>query len=109
MIINFNEQELQEFPNFKGGEKSLNAKMFFDGMNRIICGELEPGASIGMHLNETNSEIIYILEGKGVVKVEGGEEAVEAGNCHYCPKGHSHSLVNNSDAVLKFLGVVPEQ
>ena len=49
MIINFNEQELQEFPNFKGGEKSLNAKMFFDGMNRIIYGELEPGASIGMH------------------------------------------------------------
>lgn len=83
--------------------------MFFDGMNRIIYGELEPGASIGMHLHETNSEIIYILEGKGVVKVEGGEEAVEAGNCHYCPKGHSHSLVNNSDAVLKFLGVVPEQ
>ncbi len=109
MIINFNEQELQEFPNFKGGEKSLNAKMFFDGTNRIIYGELEPGASIGMHLHETNSEIIYILEGKGIVKVEGGEEAVEAGNCHYCPKGHSHSLVNNSDAVLKFLGVVPEQ
>ena len=108
MIINFNEQELQEFPNFKGGEKSLNAKMFFDGMNRIIYGELEPGASIGMHLHETNSEIIYILEGKGVVKVEGGEEAVGAGNCHYCPKGHSHSMINYVTEDIVFYAVVPE-
>ncbi len=27
----------------------------------------------------------------------------------YCPKGHPHSLVNDSDADLVFFAVVPEQ
>ena len=29
--------------------------------------------------------------------------------CHYCPKGHTHSLINDSDAGLTFLAVIPEQ
>ena len=49
MNFNYNEQEYEEFPNFKGGEKSLYAKMFHDEKNRIIYGKLIPGASIGVH------------------------------------------------------------
>ena len=60
MNFNYNKQEYEEFPNFKGGEKSLYAKMFHDEKNRIIYGKLIPGASIGVHTHETNSEIIYI-------------------------------------------------
>mgnify|MGYP000193140896 CR=1 FL=1 len=40
MNFNYNEQEYEEFPNFKGGEKSLYAKMFHDEKNRIIYGKL---------------------------------------------------------------------
>ena len=109
MILNLKEQEFENFPNFKGGEKSLDAKMFFDGKNRIIFGKLPVGGSIGEHTHETNSEIIYILEGKGTVLMDGEYEDVEAGVCHYCPKGHTHSLMNNSDALLTFFAVVPEQ
>lgn len=58
MNFNYHEQEYEEFPNFKGGEKSLYAKMFHDEKNRIIYGKLIPGASIGVHTHETNSEII---------------------------------------------------
>ena len=83
--------------------------MFFDGNNRIIFGKLPVGGSIGEHTHETNSEIIYILEGKGTVLMDGEYEDVEAGVCHYCPKGHTHSLMNNSDAPLTFFAVVPEQ
>ena len=36
MKIAYPEIEAKEFPNFKGGEKSLMAKMFFDGKNRIL-------------------------------------------------------------------------
>ena len=46
MNFNYHEQEYEEFPNFKGGEKSLYAKMFHDEKNRIIYGKLIPGASI---------------------------------------------------------------
>ena len=36
------------------------------------------------------------------------EEILRPGDCHYCPQGHSHSFINESDADLIFLGVVPE-
>ena len=74
MNFNYNEQEYEEFPNFKGGEKSLYAKMFHDEKNRIIYGKLIPGASIGVHTHETNSEIIYITKGTGRVLMDGEYE-----------------------------------
>ena len=36
------------------------------------------------------------------------EELLKAGDCHYCPKGHAHSLINNSEQDLIFYAVVPE-
>lgn len=109
MIIDFNSMEETVMPNFLGGEGALRAKMFSDERNRILHGVLEPGCSIGYHAHETSSEIIYVLSGTGVVKVEDGEEPVKAGECHYCPKGHSHSLINNSEGPLEFFAVVPQQ
>ena len=108
MIIDFKNTEATVIPNFKGGEKSLTAKMYFDGVNRILHGVLESGASIGLHTHETNSETIYILKGKGVVLYDGEYEKLEEGMCHHCPKGHTHSLINDSDADLEFFAVVPE-
>ena len=92
----------------RGGEKDVTASMFVDDNNRIMYGKLEPGASIGMHTHETNSEIIYILSGKGKVLFEGEYELVSAGLCHYCPQGCSHSLINDSNDNLTFFAVVPE-
>lgn len=109
MIIDFNNEQAKVIPNFKGGEKSISAKMHFDGVNRILHGVLESGASIGLHTHETNSEIIYFLSGRGKVLYDGKYETVEQGMCHYCPKGHSHSLINDSDNDLVFFAVVPEQ
>lgn len=109
MIIDFHSMEETVMPNFLDGEGALRAKMFVDERNRILHGVLEPGCSIGYHTHETSSEIIYILSGTGVVKVEDGEEPVKAGQCHYCPKGHAHSLINNSEGLLEFFAVVPQQ
>ena len=109
MIINFMEQEEEIFPNFKDGEKEYAAKMNFDGQNRIMHGRLIPGASIGLHTHDTNSEIIYVLHGQGKVLYDGDEERVEAGMCHYCPKGHTHSLINDTEKELVFFAVVSEQ
>ena len=50
--------------------------MNIDKNNKILLGTLEPGASIGLHTHETNSEIIYILSGKGKVLFEGEYELV---------------------------------
>ena len=108
MIIDFNSMPVTALPNFKGGEKELNAKMYFDGTHRILHGELQPGASIGMHTHDTSSETIFVVGGHGTVIYDGTSADIAASQCHYCPKGHSHSLVNTGDEDLVFHAVVPE-
>lgn len=108
MKINFDEIKETIIPQFRGGEKNTRAKMFVDENNKIMQGFLEPGASIGMHAHDTSSEIIYILSGNAEVLFDNGMENLSAGECHYCPKGHSHSLINAGNDDLVFFAVVPE-
>jgi len=87
----------------------MMAKMVVDDKNKIIVGNLIPGATIGKHTHETSSEIIYILEGHGTSYVDDEETKVGPGFCQYCPKGHSHQLINTGTKDLIFFAVVPEQ
>lgn len=110
MIIDFPNMPVEVIPSFKGGEKELSVQMFFDGTNRIMHGVLEPGASIGMHTHEGNSEILFVLAGHGTIIEDGEAHQLIVGQCTYCPKGHTHSLVNTADeGNLEFYAVVPQQ
>lgn len=107
MVFCYKEMEEKVLPHFNGGEKELHAKMYVDNHNKILLGRLEPGATIGLHTHDTSSEVIYVLEGCGKVLYDGSYEKVEAGICHYCPRGHAHSLINDSEEDLVFFAVVP--
>ena len=109
MLIDFAAMEEQIIPHMRGGEKEAAMRIHTDDMGKIMKGRLIPGASIGLHTHETNCEIIYVLEGTGKVLCDGAYEPLAAGSCHYCPKGHVHSLINDSAADLIFFAVVPEQ
>ena len=109
MILDFANIEAQTLKNFKGGEKEVVANMHVDEMNRIFKGKLVPGASIGLHTHDTSSEIIFILSGTGKAVYDGKEERVAPGMCHYCPKGHSHSFVNDGTEDMYIYAVVAEQ
>lgn len=108
MIIDYDKVEEKAIPNFKGGEKTFNVKMFTDENNKIMMGRLEAGASIGLHTHEGNSEIILISEGKGKVLYNGEYLPLKTGDVHYCPMGQEHSLINDSNEDLKFFAVVGE-
>lgn len=109
MIIDFKEIPEKSLERFKGGEKEFNPRMYVDERNKIMRGRLQSGASIGLHTHEDDCEIIFITEGRGTVLMDGVYEDVREGLCHYCPKGHSHSLINNSDSDLLFYAVVAQQ
>lgn len=108
MRIDFNTMETTVIPHFRGGEKEVSSEMFVDAYNKIMRGRLISGASIGLHTHETSSEIIYILSGTGKAFCDGAYEDLSAGKCHYCPKGHTHSLINDGNGDLVFFAVVPE-
>ena len=109
MIFDLKNEAPKDIPNFKGGEKFFRAKIHDDGVNKIIHGTLVPGATIGEHTHEDDSEIIYFLSGHGYMIFDGEKESVEAGMCHYCPKGHTHCMINDSGDDLVFFAVVPKQ
>ena len=37
-----------------------------------------------------------------------GCEPLSAGSCHYCPRGHAHSLMNCGSEDLIFFAIVPQ-
>ena len=107
MKIIFDQIEETVIPHMRGGEGQLAARMFTDGDNRIMRGVLSPGCSIGLHTHDGSSEIICILSGAGKVLYDGTYEPLSPGDCHYCPRGHEHSLINDSGEDLAFFAVIP--
>ena len=109
MTIDFNKIEEVANPRFKGGEGDTMFRTFNDGQNKIMRGRLDVGCSIGYHTHESNSEIIFILGGEARCLYDDGEERLTAGDCHYCPRGHSHSLINaSSTEPLEYFAIVAE-
>lgn len=109
MITDYSQMEWKANPNFKDGEGIFYNKMFTDGVNKMMHGRLPSGASIGYHKHEGSCEMIFILEGEGTVLYDGEKNPIKAGCVHYCPEGHSHSLINSSSEDLVFYAVVPKQ
>ena len=108
MLINFNSQEEQIFENMNGGSGRVHAKMFMNSSGKVIISRLEPGASIGLHTQNNGNDINFIVSGNGKVVCDGIEEILTAGNCHYCPKGSSHSIINAGTEDLVLYTVVDE-
>lgn len=108
MLIDLNAIPETIVPHMRDGEKEVHLRKYQDEHGKILRGKLIPGATIGLHVHDTSYEVIYILSGTGKVLYEGEYEPLQAGSCHYCPKGKGHSLINDSDGDLEFLAVIPE-
>lgn len=107
MVIDFKNIKEEKIMNFKGGEGELDTSNFVDTDNRIMLSRLMPGASSGYHKHEGNCEIVYIVSGEATFIYDGKEEVVKAGQVHYCPNGHSHSMINKTNQELVYFAVVP--
>ncbi len=63
--------------------------------------ELEPEGWLGHHRHQP-SEIYYLLEGEGIVTIEGAEHAVRAGTAVYIPGDNEHGIRNTGSGRLRF-------
>jgi uncharacterized cupin superfamily protein len=79
MLINFNEIKEAVFSGMNGGEGTMTVRMFNDSKYRIIPTKLHPGASNGLHKQESGDDINYILSGTGKAICDGKEEILTAG------------------------------
>ena len=108
-MIDFTTIPESSHPHFKGGEGTFFAHMAGDGLCKILQGRLPAGATIGLHTHEDSAEIIFFLAGTGKMLLDGAEAPIAPGLCHYCPKGSTHSMINDGEADITFYAVVPKQ
>jgi quercetin dioxygenase-like cupin family protein len=53
----------------------------------------------------TYDEVIYVLEGRGYLEIDGEQAPLEAGSCVHLPARRVHCLANTGDAEMRVLGV----
>ena len=69
-----------------------------------FLGVIPPGRA-GMH-SHTYDEVVYVVEGEGLLHVEGEEpRALAPGSCIHLPPYLEHSLENVGDVPMRVLGV----
>lgn len=107
MIIDFDNIKEVANEKFNGGEGFFNARIFNDGINKILMGRLEKNNSIGLHTHTGTSEIIYVISGEGIMSTDGKDEVLTKGMVTYCEMGHNHTFKNIKDEDLKFFAIIP--
>lgn len=70
---------------------------------------LIPGASIGYHVHENETEMFYFAEGTGVVADDEAEKAVSKGDSMLTFPGHGHAVKNNGDKDLILVAVIVKE
>jgi mannose-6-phosphate isomerase-like protein (cupin superfamily) len=67
---------------------------------------LEPGASIGYHIHEKETELFYFLSGSGMADDNLERVPVCAGDTMSTPDGFGHSIENTGTEDLVFLAAI---
>jgi quercetin dioxygenase-like cupin family protein len=70
--------------------------------------EVQPGGEIFEHSHPWEHEI-FVLKGKGIIRINGKEYEVEEGSVVYIPPCAEHYYKNTGDEVLRFICVIPKE
>jgi mannose-6-phosphate isomerase-like protein (cupin superfamily) len=62
---------------------------------------LPPGAATTEHFHVKSEELYLVTAGMGLLRVDGAERALRAGDCAVIPPGARHKLWNTGDEVLR--------
>jgi quercetin dioxygenase-like cupin family protein len=65
-----------------------------------------PGCFIREHMHAREEEIIYVVEGRGVARVEGMEHPIEKGSAVFIGRNRKHHFLNPHPEPMTFLWVL---
>lgn len=104
--LNLNDLELRKVTSHGGeGEilfdQVLPGAAFKGPVNFVDYAVLPPGTSIGIHTHGENEEVYLVLEGEGVMHLDGDEFPVRPGHVILNRPGGTHGLRNTGDTALK--------
>lgn len=109
-MIDLPSMEAKNIANFKDGEGSVDMKMFQEGETKVMLCTIPAGSSVGYHEHDTSLEVILVQSGTATIDLDHkGTQTYTEGQAHICPKGHGHSISNNSSEDLVIYNVVAAQ
>lgn len=108
--LNLNDLALEEVTAHGGVGKIRFKRVFaeeaFKGpWNFVDYAVLPPGASIGAHTHGENEELYLVLEGRGVMHLDGEEIPVRPGSVVLNRAGGTHGLRNEGEDPLRIFVV----
>ena len=112
MVLRANNREAAIEMGAEGGkgklvlDKLTNSAVKPSNVTLYAHAKLEPGASVGYHVHRGESEMYYILSGKGLYSDNGTAREVVAGDVTYTLDGEGHSLENAGSSILEFIAFI---
>ena len=78
-------------------------------VNKFSIGTqtVAPRSFIREHTHDRNEEIIFVVEGKGIARVDGVDHPIEKGSCVLIGHHRKHHFLNPNDEPLTFLWLFP--
>lgn len=96
----------REFPDHFGGALSkVLAGPDTDGARRLDfrLSTYQPMAYVASHSHRVQEQVYYVLDGEGLMEIEGARTVVRAGTTIFIPPGVSHAIHNSGVRALTFL------
>lgn len=78
------------------GESELGLQFVHDNI-------VDSGAAIGEHFHSDSEEVYHLLEGDGVLILDGVEHPFHAGDISLLRRGHSHGVRNTGATPMRLL------
>jgi mannose-6-phosphate isomerase-like protein (cupin superfamily) len=107
-IRNVAEVQWREFPNHFGGALSKPLVMPETAGSEHIDYRIsmyQPMAHVALHSHKVQEQIYHVLEGEGMMEIDGKRHVVRKHDVIFLPPGVSHSIANSGLVDLLFLVV----
>jgi quercetin dioxygenase-like cupin family protein len=107
-IRNIVEEPWQQFPGHFGGALSKALVRPENVGSRLVdyrISTYQPMAYVERHAHKVQEQIYHVLEGEGMMEVDGRRQAVRKHDVIFIPPGVAHSIANSGLTDLTFIVV----
>ncbi len=112
MIIEKSKYKTDARKNMKGGDGTVYVTEFVSSAELNEKGRLfgnihlDPGASIGYHVHEGESELFYIIKGEAIYNDNGTEYPLCEGDTAVVTSGNGHSIANKGTEPVDLIALI---
>jgi len=106
LIRNVVEVPWQQFPEHFGGALSKALVRPETAGSRLIDYRIscyQPMAYVALHTHKVQEQVYHVLEGEGMMEMDGKRQVVRKHDVIYIPPGVEHAICNNGLTDLTFI------